>query len=114
MRNIIETLKSELKEINSRLLELYAMEPIFGIISVKYIKCGKKNCKCNNNSKYKHGPYFYLRQEPDYKYTRYLGKRIPDDIKRRIETGNAIKKLEKKKKQIRELLEKMDHNLIIS
>ncbi|MHA1686875.1 MAG: DUF6788 family protein [Candidatus Heimdallarchaeaceae archaeon] len=108
MVDIIESLKTEIEKIDKKILELYAMNPIFGFISAKYVKCGKKNCKCNYDSKYRHGPYYYLRQEPEYKYMHYLGKKIPLDIKRRLDIGKSIKKLERKKLQIQHLLEQIN------
>ena len=88
------------KDIDEEIRNLSSRDPIFGFISTKFIKCGKKNCKCNFNTKNLHGPYYYLRIEPKYKYTNYLGKKIPQIIKERIEIGSSIKNLEKKRIKI--------------
>ncbi len=90
--------------LESQIQHLSLQEPIFGFISPKYIKCGKKNCKCNFNTKDLHGPYFYLRLEPEYKYTKYLGKQVPRTIRERIDIGYTIKDLEKKRSKIIETL----------
>lgn len=104
MQSVVDALEQELKKINREIFQLYQMEPIFGFISVKYIKCGKKNCKCKKNPKYKHGPYYYLRQEPEYKYNRYLGKEVPKEILERIRIGERIRDLERKKLEIEKAL----------
>ncbi|MHA1198171.1 MAG: DUF6788 family protein [Candidatus Heimdallarchaeaceae archaeon] len=87
-------------DIEQQIQQLSLQDPIFGFISPKYIKCGKKNCKCHFNTKDLHGPYFYLRLEPEYKYNKYLGKQIPRVIKERVEIGSTIKNLEKKRTKI--------------
>lgn len=103
----VSRLKEAIEAIEKHIQELNTRDPIFGFISPKYIKCGKLNCKCIQGDKNLHGPYFYLRQEPDYSYKRYLGKKIPGNIRDRINIGKEIKKLEKHKKKINELLEKI-------
>ncbi len=87
---------------------LARQDPLFGFISEKFIRCGKTNCKCHQSSKSHHGPYFYLRLEPQYKFTKYLGKQIPGTIQEKLDLGEAIKELEKKKKKISETLTKIE------
>ena len=89
-----------IKNIEEQIHHLSRQDPIFGFISSKFIKCGKANCKCNFNPKDLHGPYFYLRLEPDYRYNRYLGKQIPGSIQDRIDIGSSIKNLENKRAKI--------------
>ena len=96
------------RDIENQIHQLSLQEPIFGFISPKYIKCGKKTCKCHFNTKDMHGPYFYLRLEPEYKYNRYLGKEIPRTIKERVEIGSSIKSLEKKRTKILETVSKFE------
>ncbi len=87
-----------LDRIEVELKKLYAAEPIYGFISKKYLKCGKSNCKCSQGEQFQHGPYYYFRQEPDYNYKNYLGKEIPSIILEKIEIGQLVRKLEKKRK----------------
>ncbi len=82
-QEIIEIVKS----IESKIQELTWKDPIFGFITKKYTRCGKENCKCAKSIKYQHGPYYYLREEPEYKYAKYLGKKVPETIRGRIEIG---------------------------
>ncbi|MBY9000654.1 MAG: hypothetical protein KGD64_07055 [Candidatus Heimdallarchaeota archaeon] len=98
-----------INEIENRLEMLGRDEPIFGFVSSKYIKCGKQNCKCEQGKQYLHGPYYYLRMEPEYRYSKYLGKRIPTNIEGRIDVGNRIKDLIRKKKKLLETLEKLEN-----
>lgn len=91
-------------DIESQIKRLSLQNPIFGFITPKFIKCGKKNCKCHFNTKDLHGPYYYLRLEPDYKYNKYLGKEVPITIKERVEVGSSIKNLEKKRMRILETI----------
>jgi len=99
--NAIEALERQIEM-------LMGNNPIFGLISSKYIKCGKENCKCAQGEKYYHGPYHYLRLEPTYKYVKYLGKKVSGMIIERIETGKTIKQLEKKKQGIVESLKDLE------
>ena len=31
-----------------------------GTVYGNYARCGKKKCRCKENDKYRHGPYYYL------------------------------------------------------
>ena len=108
----IRTLKQEIieitKSIESKIQELTRKDPIFGFITKKYTRCGKENCKCAKSIKYQHGPYYYLREEPEYKYVKYLGKKIPKTIRSRIDTGVIIRELEKKKEKLLQSIEKLN------
>ncbi len=95
-------------DINKQIETLAQQDPLFGFVSEKYIRCGKKNCKCQRSSKSNHGPYFYLRLEPQYKFNKYLGKKIPGNIQERIDIGVAIKELERKRKKIADTLAKIE------
>ncbi len=97
-------LSSAISAIENQISLLVQSDPIFGLISSKRIRCGKENCKCAKGQRFFHGPYYYLRLEPDYKYRKYIGKRIPSSIEERIEVGNEIKILERKKKKIQKAL----------
>ncbi len=102
-KEIIETIKSIEREIQ----ELTWRDPIFGFITKKYTKCGKENCKCAKSIKYQHGPYYYLREEPEYKYVKYLGKKVPETIRGRIEIGVRIRELENKHKKLHQSIKKL-------
>ncbi len=95
-------------DIDKQIESLSSHNPIFGFITPKFVKCGKKNCKCHFNTKDLHGPYFYLRLEPEYKYNKYLGKEIPRVIKERVEIGSTIKRLEKKRIKIIETVSQFE------
>ncbi|MHA1345061.1 MAG: DUF6788 family protein [Candidatus Heimdallarchaeaceae archaeon] len=104
----IDTLNA-INEIENRLEILGRNDPIFGFVSSKYIKCGKKNCRCERGGQDLHGPYYYLRMEPEYKYSKYLGKKIPSTIGEGIDVGKRIKSLIVKKKKLFESLEKLEN-----
>ena len=101
-------LLNAIEAIEHQRITLMGKDPIFGFITSKYVKCGKKNCKCSKGEKFGHGPYFYLRLEPDYKYKKYLGKKIPDSIEERVEVGRTIKELEKRKEKIKNLIYRLN------
>ena len=108
----INTLKQEIieiiKSIEIKIQDLTWKDPIFGFITEKYTRCGKENCKCAKGIKYQHGPYYYLREEPEYKYVKYLGKKVPEAISSRIEIGVIIRELEKKYKKLLQSIEKLN------
>jgi len=108
MQDEIEQIRNQIRNIEIKISELYKKEPIFGIITKKHIKCGKKNCKCNIDPRYMHGPYYYLRIEPNYKYKKYLGRKIPTEILERTKIGAEIKKLEDLKKRLTKILQKLE------
>jgi hypothetical protein len=97
-----------INEIENRLELLGRNDTIFGFVSSKYIKCGKENCKCERGGQYLHGPYYYLRMEPEYKYSKYLGKKIPSAITEGIDVGKRIKNLIVKKKKLSKALENLE------
>lgn len=103
-QEIIEIIKS----IESEIQELTWKDPIFGFITKKYTRCGKENCKCAKSIKYQHGPYYYLREEPEYKYVKYLGKKVPETIRSRIEIGVIIRELEKKHKKLLQSIKQLN------
>ena len=101
-------LSNAISAIENQISVLVQSDPIFGLISSKRIRCGKENCKCSKGERFFHGPYYYLRLEPDYKYNKYIGKRIPGSMEERIEVGNKIKELEKRKKKIQKALSNLE------
>lgn len=102
--SILDNIQTIEKQIDSLMIE----DPLFGLISMKHIRCGKSNCKCTQGERFYHGPYYYLRLEPDYKYKKYLGKRVPGSIQERLEAGNKIRELEKQKKKFTDSLKQLE------
>ncbi len=109
INNLRIDILNAINEIENRLELLGRNDTIFGFVSSKYIKCGKVNCKCERGGQYMHGPYYYLRMEPEYKYSRYLGKKIPSVITEGIDIGKRIKNLSGKKKKLLEALENLEN-----
>ncbi|MHA1302420.1 MAG: DUF6788 family protein [Candidatus Heimdallarchaeaceae archaeon] len=105
--SIVKQLQLVSHELEKEIEKLSNQEHIFGLISSKYIRCGKNNCKCAFGKQYYHGPYFYLRREPDYKYREYLGKEVPQSIKEQVEVGNKLKETLRKKRKIDLTLQKL-------
>jgi len=103
-QEIIEIIKS----IENEIQELTWKDPIFGFITKKYTRCGKENCKCAKGIKHQHGPYYYLREEPEYKYVKYFGKKVPETIRSRIEIGVIIRELEKKHRKLLQSIKKLN------
>ena len=110
---IISQLIKTSEELENEIKILSKEEHIFGLISEKYIKCGKKNCKCTQGKAYHHGPYYYLRREPKYNYREYLGKTVPFDVESKIDLWKKIRYLERKKKKIEKTLDKLGKFLIV-
>ncbi len=97
-----------IKDIENQIQSLSQQDPLFGFISTKYIKCGRESCKCKQSPKALHGPYFYLRLEPEYKFSKYLGRKVPAGMKDRISVGTNIKELERKRKRLTSTLDDID------
>lgn len=97
-----------IKDIENEIKTLSQQDPLFGFISPKFIKCGRENCKCKQSPKGLHGPYFYLRLEPEYKFSKYLGRKVPTGMKERISVGDNIKELERKRKKLTSTLDTID------
>ncbi len=56
----INSLIKQRKEIEIQLINP-PREMVKGILSYRYYKCGKNNCRCHNKKKPKlHGPYYYV------------------------------------------------------
>jgi hypothetical protein len=108
INNLRIDLINAVEDLEKQIEMLMGNNPIFGLISSKYIKCGKENCKCAQGEKYYHGPYHYLRLEPSYRYSKYLGKRVSGTIIERIEIGRKIKQLKKRKQGIVESLKDLE------
>jgi len=108
LTNLKTSIINNISEIEQQIDSLMIEDPLFGLVSMKHIRCGKSNCKCAHGEKFYHGPYYYLRLEPDYKYRKYLGKRVPGSIQERLEAGKKIRELEKKKKKFNDSLKQLE------
>ncbi len=53
----IKTAHQKLKDLQA---QITAIGPIKrGTLSKRMMKCGKKNCRCHQDPKYRHGPYYW-------------------------------------------------------
>lgn len=57
-------------------------EVIRGTVIKYYLPCGKKRCRCKEDKKYIHGPYYYLSASEKNKKTamQYLPPQIRDKV----------------------------------
>ncbi|MBN1308392.1 MAG: hypothetical protein JXA18_10775 [Chitinispirillaceae bacterium] len=51
-----ERLEQQLNDLKKQLISLGMAIP--GSIQTAYLRCGKKNCRCQQDEKLRHGPYF--------------------------------------------------------
>lgn len=62
-----------------------------GSLVEKYIKCGKKGCKCSQG--YKHGPYLHIQYYKKGKLkTFYIKRKDEEEYKRKLEENNKFRK----------------------
>jgi len=87
-----ERAQALLAELNAR-MEVLAKEAIPGTIEWRYVSCGKASCR-----KCPHGPYAYLKY-PSGK-SRYLGKKVPDEIWKGVLAWHQLRKLRELRAQV--------------
>lgn len=74
------------------------IEPLRGHIEVRYVKCGRANCKCAKGEL--HGPYHLLRWKVgEQKITRYVKKREEQEV---FAAVSAYKQEQAEQRQTRE------------
>lgn len=66
-----DRLEQELNDLKKEIVALGKAIP--GSIQTVYLRCGKKNCRCQQNEKLRHGPYYLW-------YRRNNGKTVTQSI----------------------------------
>ena len=80
-----------LGELAAELSELQPMRR--GSVSMRTIKCGKPGCRCAEDPKARHGPYYSLTREVDGKTrSRYVSEEQAAVAKEQIETGHQFRR----------------------
>lgn len=78
-------------EMAARLAEARPMRR--GAVSERYMKCGQMTCRCQQDPKGRHGPYFSLtRAEGGRTQSRYLDASQAAMARRQIEAGQQFRK----------------------
>jgi hypothetical protein len=63
-----------------------------GSLYERRMKCGQKNCPCQNNPKATHGPYFTLTQKVDGKtHSRYVAAEQVATVQQQIAAGRQFR-----------------------
>ncbi len=89
----LNTLKKKREKL---LKELCKMENILqGTLVEAYLKCGKRNCRCADDERFKHGPKFYLF---------YKEEKKPKMLYIRKEKINEVREGIRKYKRLKEIL----------
>ena len=64
-----------------------------GSLSVRYVKCSKKNCACGQDPQARHGPYYSLTRSVAGKTrSRYLSAEQAEEATRQIEAGQEFRR----------------------
>ena len=108
--------ESDIEELVAERAELTYYPGFDGEIVEKYVTCKRPNCICHNG--FQHGPnkYFRYREGKVWKEL-YLGKKIREEYLTKVESNRRIKeiekelrKLKKKRAELRERLGLDDEN----
>lgn len=95
---LIEQYKTEIYELEEELNKITFDPQYDGIIVLKYIKCGKKGCKCSLDLEHRilHGPY------PHFQYRvgkvlhqKYLNRKNVKEYKEKVDNNIKYKQLKK-------------------
>ena len=113
---LLQTYESDIEELEAERAELTYYPGFDGEIVEKYVTCKRPNCICHNG--FSHGPnkYFRYREGKVWKEL-YLGKKIREEYLTKVESNRRIKeiekelrKLKKKRAELRERLGLDDEN----
>jgi hypothetical protein len=79
---------------SSKKIVIIATGPILpGTISIAYAKCGKTTCRCRQDSKYLHGPYYrwtgWINGKPT---TKTVSEEVARECQKRIENYKELQK----------------------
>lgn len=82
---------SEVREVAERLGGPKPMRR--GSLTERYMKCGRKDCRCHGDAQARHGPYYSLtRGEGGQTRSRYLGAEEAEVVRQQIATGQQFRK----------------------
>lgn len=63
-----------------------------GSVSERFMKCGRKECRCHRDPQARHGPYYSLtRIEGGKTHSRYLSTEQAAVVREQIEAGQAFR-----------------------
>ena len=81
------------EELFAILARLTALRPLRrGSVSERRVKCSKPGCRCRDDDRYRHGPYFSLtRAVGGRTRSRYLTAAQAEQARRQIEAGRAFR-----------------------
>ena len=81
---------SDVREAAAALREPKAMRR--GSLSERYMKCGQKSCRCHNDGKARHGPYYSLtRVEGGRTRSRYLSAEQAVVVRQQVQAGQLFR-----------------------
>lgn len=113
---LLQTYESDIEELVAERAELTYYPGFDGEIVEKFVTCKRPNCICQKG--FPHGPnkYFRYREGREWKEL-YLGKKIQEEYLNKVESNRRIKeiekelrKLKKKRAELRERLGLADEN----
>lgn len=106
-KRLIEQYKTEILELEEELNKINFDPKYDGIIVLKYIKCGKKGCKCSLDLEHRilHGPYPHFQYRiGNTLHQKYLNRKNVHEYKEKVDNNIKFKLL---KKQIKILEQKI-------
>lgn len=113
---LLQTYESDIEELVAERAELTYYPGFDGEIVEKFVTCKRPNCICQKG--FPHGPNKYFRYREDRVWKElYLGKKIQEEYLNKVESNRRIKeiekelrKLKKKRAELRERLGLADEN----
>lgn len=93
---IIEQYNTEIMELEEKLSQLTFDPEYDGIIVFKYIKCGKKGCRCmlDTNKRVLHGPYPHFQYRKNkILHQKYLNRKNYKEFSSKVNANNEYKKI---------------------
>lgn len=100
--NIIHERIQEIdEEINSIATRFSEISKLKGHLRPEFVRCEKQGCRCRDGIK--HGPYWYLyRYEKGKLRKKYIGRDLPEDLRKIAEKRKMKKELLKRIDELRE------------
>lgn len=85
-----EEVPAAVSQLAARLAEAKPMRR--GSVSERWMKCGQKGCRCQQDRQARHGPYYSLtRSERGKTQSRYLSAEQAETARQQVETGQQFR-----------------------
>lgn len=113
-KRLLEQFKTELSELEEEISKIEFDPEYDGIIVLKYIKCGKKGCKCSLDLEHRilHGPYPHFQyRKNNVLHQKYLNRKNVREYKEKVDNNNLYKELKRKIRAQKLKIKKLEKTL---